>query len=86
MESKQRETAIEPEEGRGARIAGTTLVAVGVVVLLFAGAIAAFFLLAGLIQGNWLLAVGALVVLVALLWFGSRLVRVAANQNKKPLG
>ena len=73
-------------EGRGARIAGTAIVAVGVVALIFAAAAAAFFLLAELLQGEWLLAGSALVVLAGLVWLANRLVRVAANQNKDPLG
>ena len=47
---------------------------------------AAFFLLAELLQGEWLLAGSALVVLAGLVWLANRLVRVAANQNKDPLG
>ena len=74
------------ENGRGARIAGTAIVAVGVVALIFAAAAAAFFLLAEVLRGEWLLAVPALVVLAALIWLAGRLVRVAANQNKDPLG
>lgn len=76
----------QQEEGRGARIAGTAIVAVGVVALIFAAAAAAFFLLAELLQGAWLLAGSALAVLAGLVWAANRLVRVAANQNKDPLG
>lgn len=82
----QQEEESSPERGRGARIAGTAIVAVGVVVLIFAASVAAFYLLAGLLQGNWLMGVVSLVILAALLWLMSRLMRVAANQNKKPLG
>lgn len=78
--------AAEHEEGRGARIAGTAIVAVGMVALIFAAAAAAFFLLAELLQGEWLLTGSALVVLVGCIWLANRLVRVAANQNKDPLG
>ena len=60
--------------------------AVGVVALRFAAAAAAFFLLAELLQGDWLRAGSALVVLAGLVWLANRLVRVAANQNKDPLG
>ena len=67
----------QQEEGRGVRIAGTAIVAVGVVVLIFAAAAAAFFLLAELLQGEWLLAGSALVVLAGLVWLANRLVRVA---------
>lgn len=77
---------VEHEEGRGARIAGTALVAVEVVVLIFVAAAAAFFLLAEVLQGEWLLTGSALVVLVGCVWLANRLVRVAANQNKDPLG
>ena len=76
----------QQEEGRGARIAGTAIVAVGVVVLIFAAAAAAFFLLAELLQGEWFLAGSALVVLAGLVWLANRRGRVAANQNKDPLG
>ena len=76
----------QQEDGRGVRIAGTAIVAVGVVVLIFAAAAAAFFLLAELLQGEWLLAGSALVVLAGLEWLANRLGRVAANQNKDPLG
>lgn len=76
----------EHEEGRGARLAGTAVVAVGVVALIFVAAAAAFLLLGELLQGAWLLAGSALVVLVGAVWLANRLVRVAANQNKDPMG
>lgn len=76
----------EREQGRAARIGGTAVVAAGVVALLFAAAVAAFFLLAELLHGRWMTAVLSLLVLAALLWLVGRLVRVAANQNKDPLG
>lgn len=76
----------EREEGRGARVAGTAIVAVGVVALIFAAAASAFILLGELLQGAWLLAGSALVVLVGAVWLANRLVRVAANQNKDPMG
>lgn len=79
--SEQVEPA-EPAADRRARIAGTALVAVGVVVLIFAAAATAFFLLAELLHGEWLLTGSAVVVLVGLLWLANRLIRVAANQNK----
>lgn len=80
------EEQADQEEGRGARIVGTAIVAVGVVLLMVGAAVVVFFLLAELLQGAWLLAGSALVVLAALLWLIGRLVRVAANQNKDPLG
>lgn len=55
-------------------------------VLLFVAAAVVFLLIAELLSGQWLLAGSAVVVLVFLLWLGNRLVRVAANQNKNPLG
>ena len=67
----------EREEGNGARTAATALVAFGTLVLLFAAA---------LTRGQWMLAGSAVVVLAFLLWLGNRLVHVAANQNKNPLG
>lgn len=69
-----------------ARLAATILVAVGTLVLLFAAAVAVFLLIAEVLQGEWMLAGSAVVVLAFLLWLGNRLVRVAANQNKNPLG
>ena len=65
----------EREEGNGARTAATALVAFGTLALLFAAAVVVF-----------LLAGSAVVVLAFLLWLGNRLVHVAANQNKNPLG
>ena len=78
----------EREEGNGdrARLAATVLVAVGTLVLLFAAAVAVFLLIAEVLSGQWLLAGAAVAVLALLLWLGNRLVRVAANQNKNPLG
>lgn len=73
-------------KGDGARTAATALVAVGTLVLLFAAAAVAFFLIAELLSGQWMLAGSAVVVLGFLLWLGNRLVHVAANQNKNPLG
>lgn len=60
--------------------------AVGTLVLLFAAAAVVFFLIAELLSGQWMLAGSAVVVLGFLLWLGNRLVHVAANQNKNPLG
>lgn len=74
------------EEGRTSRIVATALVALGALVLLFAAAGVVFFLIAELLQGAWLLAGAALVVLVGLYLLAKRFVRVAANQNKDPLG
>lgn len=62
------------------------MVAIGMLVLLFVAAAVVFLLIAELLSGQWLLAGSAVVVLVFLLWLGNRLVRVAANQNKNPLG
>ena len=47
---------------------------------------AATALVAELTRGQWMLAGSAVVVLAFLLWLGNRLVHVAANQNKNPLG
>lgn len=80
------EQALTREERNGARTAATVLVAVGTLVLLFAAAVAVFLLIAEVLQGEWMLAGSAVVVLAFLLWLGNRLVRVAANQNKNPLG
>ncbi len=85
-EEQQQDETSEPTEGRRARIVGTTIVAVGMLVLIFAAAAAVFFLLAELLQGEWLLVAGVALVLVGLVWVANRLVRVAANQNKDPLG
>lgn len=73
-------------KGDGARTAATALVAVGTLVLLFAAAAVVFFLIAELLSGQWMLAGSAVVVLGFLLWLGNRLIHVAANQNKNPLG
>ncbi len=54
--------------------------------LLFAAAVVVFLLIAELTRGQWMLAGSAVVVLAFLLWLGNRLVHVAANQNKNPLG
>lgn len=74
------------EEKNGARFAATALVAFATLVLLFVAAVAVFFLIAELMHGQWMLAGSAVVVLAGLLWLGNRLVHVAANQNKDPLG
>ena len=76
----------EREEGNGARTAATALVAFGTLALLFAAAVVVFLLIAELTRGQWMLAGSAVVVLAFLLWLGNRLVHVAANQNKNPLG
>lgn len=80
------EQAPEPAGDDRARLAATILVAVGTLVLLFAAAVAVFLLIAEVLSGQWLLAGAAVAVLAFLLWLGNRLVRVAANQNKNPLG
>lgn len=74
------------EEGRGTRVAVTAIVAVTAVALLFAAAAALFLLIAELLQSEWLLAGSALVVLVGLYLLAKRFMRVAANQNRNPLG
>lgn len=74
------------EEGRATRIAVTAAVAVASVVLLFAASAALLFLIAELLRGEWLLAGSALVVLAGLYALAKRFIRVAANQNKNPLG
>lgn len=74
------------EERNGARTAATALVALATLVLLFAAAVTVFFLIAEVLSGSWMLAGSAVVVLAFLLWLGNRLVHVAANQNKNPLG
>lgn len=76
----------ERARGDRARLAATALVALGTLVLLFAAAVAVFLLIAELLSGQWMLAGSAVVVLAFLLWLGNRLVHVAANQNKDPLG
>ncbi len=86
MEQAPQEAEDAPEEGRGTRIAGTAIVAVGSVALIFAGAAAAFFLLAELLQGQWISCIIAVVALAAVVWLLNRLIRVAANQNKDPMG
>lgn len=85
-EAQQQDETSELIEGRHARIMGTAIVAVGMLVLIFTAAAAVFFLLAELLQGEWLLVAGVTLVLVGLVWAANRLVRVAANQNKDPLG
>ncbi|RDB70784.1 hypothetical protein [Eggerthella sinensis] len=76
----------QPEEKNGARLAATALVAFATLALLFVAAVVVFFLIAELLNGSWMLAGSAVVVLAFLLWLGNRLVHVAANQNKNPLG
>ena len=78
----------EPLErkGRAARIAATALVAAGALVLLFAAAAVLLVLIGELLRGDWMLAGSAVVVLVGLYLLAKRFVKVAANQNKDPLG
>lgn len=76
----------EREEGRGTRIAVTAAIAVVALALLFAASAVLFFLIAELLQGEWLLSGSALVVLAGLYLLAKRFMRVAANQNKNPLG
>mgnify|MGYP003102164641 CR=1 FL=1 len=59
------------EEGRGTRLAVTAGVAIAAVALVFAA---------------WMLAGSAFVVLAGLYVLAKRFMRVAANQNKNPLG
>ncbi len=74
------------EEGRGTRLAVTAGGAIAAVALLFAASAALFFLIAELLQGEWMLAGSAFVVLAGLYVLAKRFMRVAANQNKNPLG
>ena len=82
----QRDEGERAEAGGRARMLATALVAFGTLALLFVAAVVVFFLIAELLNGQWLLAGSAVVVLAFLLWLGNRLVHVAANQNKNPLG
>lgn len=86
VERADDEKGREDSGDRAARVAGTAIVAVGVLLLIAGSAAAAFFLLAELLRGAWLPAVGILIVLAALLWLTGRLMRVAVNQNRNPLG
>lgn len=87
MTEEPEQSERDPREGKnGARTAATMLVAFGTLALLFVAATVVFFLIAELLSGQWLLAGSAVVVLGFLLWLGNRLVHVAANQNKDPLG
>ena len=82
------EGCLEPVsvEGRGARLAVTAAVAASAVALLFAASAVLFFLIAELLQGEWLLSGSALVALAGLYLLAKRFMRVAANQNRNPLG
>ena len=79
----------QQEEGRGARIAGTAIVAVGVVALIFAAAAAAFFLLGILVYSALVRAeypdIGSnfipTILMVALVfWIGMRFRRAKSKQ------
>lgn len=72
--------------GRAARIGATALVAAGTVALLFAAAAVLLVLMGELLRGDWMLAGSAVVVLAGLYLLAKRFVKVAANQNKDPLG
>lgn len=76
----------ERGRGRGQRIVATAAVAACAVALLFAAAAVLLFLIAELLHGAWMLAGSAAVVLVGLYLLAKRFMRVAANQNKNPLG
>ena len=77
----------QPErEGRAARIGATALVAAGALALLFAAAAVLLVLIGELLRGDWMLAGSAVVVLVGLYLLAKRFMKVAANQNKHPLG
>lgn len=80
------EASEQPESGNSARFTATLLVALATLALLFVAAASVFFLIAEVLSGAWMLAGSAVVVLAFLLWLGNRLVHVAANQNKNPLG
>lgn len=74
------------DTGGSARILGTLVVALLAVVIVVAAAAACFFALAGLLQSDWLLAALSAVAFVLLVWILGRVIRIAANQNKDPMG
>ena len=74
------------ESGGRARVAGTLVVAILAVVIIVAAAAALFIALAGVLQSDWVQAALFTAALVVLLWLLGRVIRVAANQNKDPLG
>ncbi|WP_255467448.1 hypothetical protein [Raoultibacter phocaeensis] len=83
------ETAVRRQVGEApgsARILGTLVVAVLAVIIVVAAAAACFFALAGLIQSDWLLAVLSVAAFFLLVWILGRVMRIAANQNKDPMG
>lgn len=67
-------------------IVGTAVVAVGVVVLLLCATAVVFVTFAALLRGDWIFMALGIVAFVLLYLLLSKLLRVAANQNKKPLG
>ena len=76
----------EREEGNGARTAAANSSTSVPKATRAVAAVVVFLLIAELTRGQWMLAGSAVVVLAFLLWLGNRLVHVAANQNKNPLG
>lgn len=77
---------LESKPARNARLWGTALAAIGVLVLIGVVATLTFLAIAALMRGDWLTLVICVVAVILLLLLLGRLVRVAANQNKNPLG
>jgi len=65
---------------------GTFVVALGVVILLLAAATVVFVTFAAVLRSDWIFVGIGVVAFVLLYVILSRVLRVAANQNKKPLG
>lgn len=76
----------QTDTGRTARIAGTALAAVGSLAIIVLASAVLFITIAGLLRSDWLAAVIGAVVFVLLLFLLGRMLRVAANQNKDPMG
>ena len=76
----------QADTGKAARIAGTALAAVGSLVIIVLASAVLFITIAGLLRSDWLAAVIGAVVFVLLLFLLGRMLRVAANQNKDPMG
>lgn len=76
----------ESKPARSARLWGTALAAIGVLVMIGIAATLTFLAIAALMRGDWLALIVCAVAVVILLLLLGRLVRVAANQNKNPLG
>lgn len=75
-------TLQDVKDAQKARIGGTAIVAIGVVVLLVIAAALVFFGIAALMRSDWMLLALIVVGVVVLLALLNRLMRVAANQNK----